>query len=144
MQCRALDSLLRRNQRTKWLDFLLYLNPSSQITEMLPDEIVRQLISKAADPYLQRHIRIQTLAVNADPVLRIQDSVHFESWIRDPGSEKIRIRDEQPGSYFRELSNNFWVKILESFDADPGWKKIGSGINIPDPQHCADRTLPGR
>jgi hypothetical protein len=19
---------------------------------------------------------------------------------------------------------------------DPGWKKVGSGINIPDPQHC--------
>jgi hypothetical protein len=20
---------------------------------------------------------------------------------------------------------------------DPGWKKFGSGINIPDPQHCS-------
>jgi hypothetical protein len=36
------------------------------------------------------------------------------------------------------------VKILKFFDADPkswivsdpGWKKFGSGINIPDPQHC--------
>jgi hypothetical protein len=28
----------------------------------------------------------------------------------------------------------FWVKILKLFDADPGWKKFGSGINIPDPQ----------
>jgi hypothetical protein len=39
------------------------------------------------------------------------------------------------------------VKILNFFDADPGsgmekimtrdpgWKKFGSGINIPDPQH---------
>jgi hypothetical protein len=39
------------------------------------------------------------------------------------------------------------VKILKLFDADPGsgmetvrirdpgWKKVGSGINIPDPQH---------
>ncbi len=27
----------------------------------------------------------------------------------------------------------FWVKKF--FDADPGWKKFGSGINIPDPQH---------
>jgi hypothetical protein len=62
-----------------------------------------------------------------------------------PGSG-IRIRDEQPGSYFRELRNNFWVKILKIFDADPGWKKIrirdpgckkfGSGKNIPDPQLC--------
>jgi hypothetical protein len=41
----------------------------------------------------------------------------------------------------------FGVKILKFFDADPGsgmetvrirdpgWKKVGSGINIPDPQH---------
>ena len=30
-------------------------------------------------------------------------------WIRAPGWEKIRIRirDEQPGSYLRELRNNF-------------------------------------
>jgi hypothetical protein len=43
----------------------------------------------------------------------------------------------------------FWVKILKFFDADPGWKKFGSGMeksripgsaigkNIPDPQHCS-------
>jgi hypothetical protein len=38
----------------------------------------------------------------------------------DPG---IRIRDEQPGSYFRELRNNFFgLKILKFFDADPGCK----------------------
>jgi hypothetical protein len=30
------------------------------------------------------------------------------------------IRDEHPGSYFRELRNNFWgLKILKFFDADP-------------------------
>jgi hypothetical protein len=49
------------------------------------------------------------------------------------------IRDEQPGSYFLVLRNHFFgfygVKILKFFDADPGWKKVGSGINIPDPQH---------
>jgi hypothetical protein len=55
------------------------------------------------------------------------------------------IRDEQPGSYFLELRNHFLG--LKYFDADPGsgmgtvrirdpgWKKVGSGINIPDPQH---------
>jgi hypothetical protein len=52
----------------------------------------------------------------------------------------IRIRVEYPGSYFRELRNkktNLWVKkYLKLFDADlgSGWKKFGSGINIPDPQ----------
>jgi hypothetical protein len=56
------------------------------------------------------------------------------------------IRDEQPGSYFLELRNCFFrFKIFKFFDAgsgtetirirDPGWEKVGSGINIPDPQH---------
>jgi hypothetical protein len=32
-----------------------------------------------------------------------------------------RIRDEQYGSYFLELTETiFWVKILKFFDADPG------------------------
>jgi hypothetical protein len=43
----------------------------------------------------------------------------------DPAS-RIRNRDEQPGSYFRELRNQFFeLKILKLFDADPGWKKFG-------------------
>jgi hypothetical protein len=42
------------------------------------------------------------------------------------------------------------VKILKFFDADPdpgifltrnlGWKKLGSGINIPDPHHLFFRS----
>jgi hypothetical protein len=49
------------------------------------------------------------------------------------------IRDEQPGSYFRELRNKIGLKyVLEFFEADPGKKKFGSGIGkirILDPQH---------
>jgi hypothetical protein len=60
------------------------------------------------------------------------------------------IGDEQPGSYFRELGNNFLgLKQLKFFgaDADPAFgiflildlgsrmEKFGSRINIPDPQH---------
>jgi hypothetical protein len=80
----------------------------------------------------------------------------FDTWIRDPGWEKvsIRIRDEQPGSYFLELRNQFFcffggLKYINSFMRirDPGWRQFGSGIrdgkksdpgsgiNIPDPQH---------
>ncbi len=71
------------------------------------------------------------------------------SGIRDPGWEKvsIRIRDEQPGSYFLELRNHFFaffvVKILKFFDEDPGsgiqdpgWRQFGSGMEksrIRDP-----------
>ncbi len=46
----------------------------------------------------------------------------FDPWNRDPRWVKIRvrIRDEQPGSYFRDLETIFWVKILKFFDADPG------------------------
>jgi hypothetical protein len=75
----------------------------------------------------------------------------FDPWIRDPGWEKvsIRIRDEQPGSYFLELRNHFFsffgVKILKFFDEDPGsgmetvrirdpgWKKVESRIRDKHP-----------
>jgi hypothetical protein len=43
----------------------------------------------------------------------------------------IWIRDEHLGSYFRELRNYFWVKILKIFDADPVTGNLfdpGSGI----------------
>jgi hypothetical protein len=71
---------------------------------------------------------------------------------------RIRIRDEQPGSYFRKLKKTtFWVKILEFFDVDPGsgmekirirdpgWEKFGSG-GIGDgkksDKHHGSATLP--
>ncbi len=57
------------------------------------------------------------------------------SGIRDGYNIRIRIRDEHPGSYSESLETIFWVKIgylLKIFDADPGWNKFGSGINIPD------------
>ncbi len=72
--------------------------------------------------------------------IRIRDPMPF--WPLDPGSGrgkkiKIRIRDEHPGSYFRELKTIFWgLEILKLFYADlesfwpwiwdPGWKKFGS------------------
>jgi hypothetical protein len=79
----------------------------------------------------------------------------FDPWFWHPGSGMGKksgsgsgIRDEQPGSYFLELRNHFFgVKILKFFDGDPrsgmetirirdpGWNKVGSGINITDPQH---------
>jgi hypothetical protein len=62
----------------------------------------------------------------------------------------IQIRYEQPESYFQELRNHFFCKILKFFNADPGWKnsdpgwkKFGSGIKIPDQQHWANRRKKG-
>ncbi len=55
----------------------------------------------------------------------------------DPGfgmGKKIRIRiwDEQPGSYFRGWKYlNSLTQIRDGKNSDPG-----SRINIPDPQHC--------
>jgi hypothetical protein len=80
--------------------------------------------------------------------IRIRDSLHF--WPRDPEWVKIpdRIRDEQPGSYFRELKKflglkclNYLMRIRDGNNSDPGWKKFGSGINILDPQHWR-RSVP--
>ncbi len=65
------------------------------------------------------------------PVLRIRIWDPVPLWPLDPGSGlgKNRIRDDQPGSYFRELRNQF----LKYFNyligiRDPGWKKFGSGM----------------
>jgi hypothetical protein len=45
----------------------------------------------------------------------------------------IRIRDEQPGSYFRELRNNTYSLMRIR---DPRWKNSDSGVGwVPDPQH---------
>jgi hypothetical protein len=62
-------------------------------------------------------------------------------WVKN--QDPIRIRHEHPGSYFRELRNNFWVTIFDA-DQGSGMKKIvsgmeknsdpGYGINIPGPQ----------
>jgi hypothetical protein len=54
-----------------------------------------------------------------------------------------------PDHNSESLETIFWDKILKFFDADPGisltpdpgWKKFGSGINIPDPQHCLKHIL---
>jgi hypothetical protein len=71
----------------------------------------------------------------------------------NPEWEKMQIGDKHPEKYiFREISNNvLGLKILQFFVADPGsvfffdpgsgLEKsesgiLGSGINIPDPQHC--------
>jgi hypothetical protein len=41
-----------------------------------------------------------------------------------------------PDHISESLETICWFKILQFLDADPGWKIVGSGINIPDPQHC--------
>jgi hypothetical protein len=51
-----------------------------------------------------------------------------ESGIRVGKKIWIRIRDGQPESYLRELRNHFLGSVLEFFDADPGWKKLGFGM----------------
>jgi hypothetical protein len=33
------------------------------------------------------------------------------------------------------------MRIRDGNTSDPGWKKVGSGINIPDLQHC-DEGIP--
>jgi hypothetical protein len=34
------------------------------------------------------------------------------------------------------------MRIRDGDSSDPGWEKVGSGINIPDPQHCLWLTDP--
>jgi hypothetical protein len=54
----------------------------------------------------------------------------------DPGSGTGKKHQEIPDQIFENLETIFLAKILKLFDADTGWKKFRSGINIPDPHHC--------
>jgi hypothetical protein len=78
----------------------------------------------------------------------------FDPWIRDgrKSASGSGIRDEQPGSYFLELRNYFFaflglkylyslMRIRDGDSSDPRWKKVVSGINIPDPPHWFLLTL---
>jgi len=95
-------------------------------------------------------------------VLRIRSRCLFDPWIRvlgwvknqDPESEMGKKSGfgsgiNNPDHISESLETIFCVKILKFFDVDPGsgMEKIrtrepgwnsdpGSGINIPDPQHC--------
>jgi hypothetical protein len=78
----------------------------------------------------------------------IRDPVPF--WPRDPDPGLVKSQDPDPRwttrIIFRRASKPFfWVKNLNSLmrirdgkNSDPGWKKFGSGINIPDSQHCME------
>jgi hypothetical protein len=80
----------------------------------------------------------------------------FEPWVREPGREKIRIRDIiSIPDHISESLKQLWVKNTEFFSqfcvADPwsgafltsgfavrspGWIESVSGKSIPDPQQC--------
>jgi hypothetical protein len=77
----------------------------------------------------------------------------FDPWIRDPGWAKNQVPDPGFGCGVNILKHTsdsletiFWVKIFKFFEADadpgifltldPGWKKFGPGINVPDQQYC--------
>jgi hypothetical protein len=70
-----------------------------------------------------RNIKELNIPVRSPAVLRIRDTVIFLTpgdGIRIRYGEKIRIRDEHPRSFFRELRNSFFgLKIFKFFDADP-------------------------
>ena len=57
----------------------------------------------------------------------------FDPWIRDPGSG---MNNPEFRNHFFWVKINSLMRIRDGDTSDPGWKKVGSEINIPDPQHC--------
>ncbi len=73
-------------------------------------------------------------------MLWIRDPVPF--WLLDPGSGMSKKSGSgsginNPDHISERLETIFELNYLNSlmWIRDPGWKKFGSGINIPDPQH---------
>jgi hypothetical protein len=59
----------------------------------------------------------------------------FDPWIRDPGW----VKKSGSGSRIKYL--NSLMRIRDGKNSDQAWKMsdMGSGINIPDPQHCLQK-----
>jgi hypothetical protein len=60
----------------------------------------------------------------------------FDPWIRDPGWVKKSGSESgmnNPDHISESLETPCWVKIFKFFDADPGWKIFGSGIQDKHP-----------
>ncbi len=127
-------------------DFLLFLYISD-------DTVESSLLAGAPQLYCEPRKHLNFDLKNSDPachtntvpdpdraVLRIQ--IRDSGWVQDPDpGSGMNI----PYHSSENLEIIFGVKILKFFDADadsgiflalhPGWKKFGSGINFPDPQH---------
>ncbi len=75
----------------------------------------------------------------------------FDSWIREVWKNRIPIRDEKPGSYFRDLRNQFFglTRIRDGKNSDPGWTpRIRNTVKIKQRSKVCftssfARTLPG-
>jgi hypothetical protein len=81
------------------------------------------------------------LASDSSPVLRSGAFLTPGTGMGEKSGSGSGINN--PDHISDSLETIFWVKILNLFDGDPGWNKFGSGINIPDPQHCCPLT-PGK
>ncbi len=76
----------------------------------------------------------------------------FDPWIRDPGSRMGRksasgsgIRDEQPGSYFPELRNHFFVFLgLKYLNSLMRIRDLGSRIRDGDSSYPGSRIRDGK
>jgi hypothetical protein len=102
-----------------------------------------QLVSSVADPGSG-----VLLTPGSDVLLTPGSGIRDGEWVQnqdpDPGPDHIS----------ESLETIFWIKILKFFDEDSGsrmdkirirdGKKIGSGINILDPQQCWSEEFYGR
>ncbi len=68
-------------------------------------------------------------------------------WPQDPGSgmgNKSGSGMNNPDHISESLETIFWVKLLKFFDADPGWKKFGSGMEkLTNYECCGSGVYPG-
>jgi hypothetical protein len=84
-------------------------------------------------PSIQRSITIKSVFAVANSLLSKKCNVQYRvTYIRVNS-----VADPDPGSGIRDPGETVRIR-------DPGWKKVGSGINIPDPQHCRLEPTHGR
>jgi hypothetical protein len=99
---------------------------------------IRCRFTSAVSRSIDSTLEIKEVILKSVLRIRIRDPVlFFDPWIRDGKKSGSRVRDEDPGSYFRELRDNFLgSKYFNSFE--------GSGSRIfltLDGKHPGPATL---
>jgi hypothetical protein len=92
--------------------------------------------ARYSDDYVELLVGEHLSKINSVAVLRIgiRSFLTPGSGMGKNSGSGIRIRDEQPGSYFRELRNNTYTLMRirdtrwKNSDSGVGWEKFGSGM----------------
>jgi hypothetical protein len=106
-----------RHPEQPQVEHLAVPDHSARGAQHIPGGPARHHRQQGEDPHLHASHQGQLAAGTGTINFSVAYSVPFDPWMGKKSG--IRIQDEQPGSCFQELRNNF-LGLNTFFDADPG------------------------